>query len=155
MLSPSLSKSLLEGIFGIKSTVSFPGVAYLGISTTDPGADGTSFSEPSPSTGYSRCLIGKVNNKEATYMEVSELETEHNRIIRNNRMILMDMLTTDVGANGTHYLLFSEEDGGVPYAWGQLKDAITLAADRVVVFKEGNLELELTDAQATASAASE
>ena len=155
MLSPNLSKDLLQAIFGIKGSVSFPGVAYLGISTTDPGGDGTAFTEPPSSTGYARCLIGKVNNSDVTYMTISTEESDYNRVIRNHRMILMDMLTSDVGANGTHYLLFSTPTGGTPYAWGQLKDAITLAADRVVVFKEGNLELELTDAQATASAASE
>lgn len=156
MLSPSLSKSLLEAMFGIKNTVTFPGTAYLGISTTDPGPDGTAFSEPDPATtGYARCLIGKQGNTDVQYMAVSTEEADYSRVISNNRMILMDMLTADVGANGTHYLLFSTPEGGAPYAWGQLKDAIILEHDRVVVFKEGNLEIELTDAQAVAAATTE
>lgn len=145
MLNTSLSNDILQAMFGIKTTVTFPGTTYLGISTKDPGDTGADFDEPDPSTGYARCLIGKTNNTDVQYMA---LKSGTNRIITNKRMILMDMLTADVGAEGTHYLLFSNPTGGSPYAWGKLKDAITLSADRVVVFKEGNLEIELTDAEA-------
>ena len=57
MITNTLANQVLNLICGNGSSVS-GGTAYLALSTTTTNVDGTNFSEPSDSAGYSRVLIG-------------------------------------------------------------------------------------------------
>lgn len=160
MISESLSNSILSALFGNTNSVTFPGAAYLGISMSKPADDGTGFSEPDPeTTGYERKLIGKVGMSDVTHMAIStednNKEKHKERSITNIKMIMMNMMLQSAPSDGIYYGLFSAAKGGTPYAWGKLKDPVSLAADRVVVFKVNDLMVTLTDEEAITASATE
>ena len=103
---------------------------YVGLSTTAPNKNGSGVSEPS-GNGYKRKpMAGK-------------LGTPSNGSLTNTDEIHFNMAT---GAWGTctHYVLYSSETGGTPFAYGQLETAISPTNEKVAIIPAGSITMSIT-----------
>lgn len=61
MLTTSVKKSILTAIAGLSTSTSLSAGYYMGLSTTEPTAEGGNFTEPAADTGYARININSTS----------------------------------------------------------------------------------------------
>lgn len=112
--------------------------AYLGLSSTQPQANGQGVTEPT-GNGYSRKLIGVAGVSASQLMA----DPETNTISNTNEEIHFNKATGDWG-ECLYVCIFDKATGGNLLAYGQLTGSISPVANTVPVIEKGAIILSLT-----------
>ena len=128
MLSDYLVKKLLDHLFG-KATFTAPTI-YVALSTTDPGEDGTTITEPTDAS-YARAVTA------ASDWEATILAT---RVVTNVTVIDFPASSEPQG-DIAYFALYDDPDTGQGnFLWGGTLDApVTVGTDFVASFDIGAL----------------
>lgn len=113
--------------------------AYLALSSTEPNASGGGVTEPLPSTGYQRKLIG---NAEAGQYG-SLLGEPTNGSITNNDEIHFNEAVSSWGTQ-QYVCIFDAPTGGNLIAWGSLTTNITPTANTVPVIRTNGFVITIS-----------
>jgi len=127
-LSNYLENKLLDHITG-KSSYSAP-TCYVGLSTADPGDDGSGLAEPS-GNGYARVETS-----------ASDWNSASGGSITNAEAISFPAATGNWGTI-THVVLFDAASGGNMLASGALDSSQAISTDQVARFAAGTLTISL------------
>jgi len=119
---------ILDHLFGKGSYT--PPTIYVGLSTADPGDDGTGLSEPS-GNGYARVATS-----------ASDWNAASGGALDNTNAIEFAEATGSWGTL-THFALFDASSGGNLLAHGALTQAKTIASGDTAQFAAGNLDVSL------------
>lgn len=137
-----LENTVLNLVFG-GTAFSPSGNLYLGFSTTTPAEDGTNFTEPSPTGGYQRAIVG--NNKSAAtgWTTASQLGTSGE--LRNNGVITFGVASGGWGTL-THYGLFDQPGNGSGnmYTMAAISGgSVTVAPNTTLSVASGQLSIRI------------
>lgn len=146
MITTTFSDYILNKIFAqATSTVTWPNVCYLGLSTEEPGADGSNFTEfatiipesDNQSTGYERIDI------------TSHMSTASNQSITNTKEIHFLEAQIEWG-RANYFGVFSAKTGGKPIFWGAINQeedgtvtGALIEANNVAIIPAGQLTVTL------------
>lgn len=107
--------------------------AYIGLSSTEPDADGGNITEPPSSNGYARVAASQGGFSAS------------NKQIKNNNYIYFPLATSDWGT--CPYLCIFDSSGSnakLRY-YGALSNVQEIVADTVPLFRPNALEIHFTD----------
>ena len=110
---------------------------YVGLSTTEPNADGTNVTEP-VGNGYARVLLG--NTSQALTQKMGEVSNGH---VENNEIIYFPEATGSWGTI-THFCIFNSASSGNLLAFGALSTSILPVANTIPIVRIGELDLSLS-----------
>lgn len=119
---------ILDHIFGKGSYT--PPTIYVGLSTADPGDDGTGLSEPS-GNGYARVQTA-----------ASDWNSASGGSLDNAEVIEFSEATGDWGTV-THFALFDTASGGNLLAHGSLSQSKSIAGGDTARFAAGDLDVSM------------
>lgn len=102
---------------------------YIGLSTTTPTVSGSSFTEPSTSTGYRR-------------VQMSNMGTASDGQIQNSDYFFHFEALSDIGTV-THFGVFTGASGGTPIFWGELNTPLNITTGKVPLIRTGDLKIGL------------
>ena len=119
---------ILDHIFGKGSYT--PPTIYVGLSTADPGDDGTGLSEPS-GNGYARVQTA-----------ASDWNSASGGSLDNAEVIEFSEATGDWGTV-THFALFDAASGGNLLAHGSLSQSKSIAGGDTARFAAGDLDVSM------------
>ena len=123
MISNSKVNEILNSLTG-RSSLSAPSAIYLGLSATEPDANGGSLSEPSVAS-YARKLVGGTSNT-ANQM----FGTASGGVVKNNVEIQMQTARQDYGEKMLYWFLStSSTKGQSAFIWGRIKDVMREKAE--------------------------
>ena len=116
-------------VFNTKTTPALPTADYLGLSTTEPTADGTNVTEPQTDAGYARVQL--TNLGEPVDGKVKNTDT-----VRFNK-------STESWGTVTHYVVYDTQEAGSGnlLMYGELKTSRNVEPDTVIVIEKDALEL--------------
>jgi hypothetical protein len=126
------ANALLDKLLGASNDGTWPATVYIGLSTADPGADGSGFTEP-VGNGYARIAV---TNDGAGWSVAAAAEKPN--------AALIEFAAASGGAWGTlnHFGIFDALGGGNLRHWGPL-DTPTLVDDgEDVDFPAGSLKVK-------------
>ena len=133
MLTANTRKAILDNIAGIANTT-MPRGLYLALSTTTPADDGTNFTEPASSKGYSRVYIGPVTQEEPRNYPFEWVPAESGEDpytqIWNQYEIHFNAATDDWGSV-TYLGIFTAATGGSLVAYSELSSPVTVSAQSI------------------------
>lgn len=110
---------------------------YVGLSTTEPNADGTNVTEP-VGNGYARVLLGHSGQS-----MTQKMGTVANGHVENDEIIYFPEATGSWGTI-THFCIFDRASGGNLLAFGALNSPITPTANTIPIIRVGELDLSLS-----------
>jgi hypothetical protein len=119
---------ILDHLFG-KGSYTLPTI-HVGLSTADPGDDGTGLSEPS-GNGYARVATSAADWNSAS-----------GGALDNANAIEFPQATGNWGSI-THFALFDASTGGNMLAHGSLTQSKTIASGDTARFSAGDLDVSL------------
>lgn len=123
---------IMGNVFNTKTTPVLPTTYYVGVSTTEPQADGTGVTEPSD-TAYSRVLLDSLTEPD-------------DGVITNDQDVEFNDSTTDwsTAANPlTHFVVYDAQTGGHLLFGEHLKKTKIVQSDSRLSFPAGELEFRL------------
>ena len=135
-LSNSIKNEILDKVTGRT------GVAYLGLSSTQPSESGTTvtnITEPSGG-GYARVLVGSSTGSQYTCL----FPSASGGSVSNNKQIKFDMATASWGTMTYGVLFDGTGSGARVLGWGALTESITVAADKVPVVPVNGVTISIT-----------
>lgn len=106
------------------------GETYIGLSTTEPNANGGNFSQPSSTTGYERVRFGEVDTSKAA------------QIANKNIIFFNETLNGGYGTI-THFGLFESKTASTPFFVGALNAPLTVGEGYVPIFRAHQLVIGL------------
>lgn len=121
----------MNHIFHTSQESSLPDTYWIALSTTDPLEDGTNFTEPSTSTGYTRVAFSGI-----TYST--------NGVVQNGSALFFPESTGDQGIV-THWGFFDSPTVGEGnlILFGELEHHRVVGIETILSFKPEYLKLEL------------
>ena len=137
MVTNNLLKFVLNTLGGNNST----GSAYLALSTTDPGRDGTNITEPR-GNGYERKLLGA--SSQTKLMGQPTENTITNKVTITNAEEIHFNEATGSWGEIKYFAIFTTKTDGTIYYSGQLTSPISPVDGSVVVIKKGELSISLS-----------
>ena len=138
MITQATANSILNAFFGRSQYATLAPTCYIGLSTTTPDAAGGNFTEPAPTTGYSRVLIGIYNQSNTLLMDAASGGT-----ISNSSNIIFFPEATSAWGTITHFGIFSSKTGNTPIMWGALSTPISVPSGYIPIFRAGALNVTL------------
>lgn len=137
MMTTTLRNSLLNNWFR-GTSYSMPSTYYIGLSTTDPLADGTNVHEPSGKS-YKRVAVAANSINFAT---ASDGKIANNKVIRFSEAL-------EVWADSlnpiTHYVIYDAQKGGNLLFFGALTRSIEVPISSIVEVPIGGIVTELSN----------
>ena len=116
---------------------------YLGLSLTEPNADGSNFTEPEYAYGYSRMILGEGEGWRYHAISFAQSVGNGSYYVFNDKEIEFPQATALWGTL-THFGLFSSLNATArPLVWGRLSTAVTIERNHVPLFKYGAFSLWL------------
>lgn len=126
---------------------------YLGLSKTEPNADGTGATEPS-GCNYSRVQITSSLSKRFKSKHLNEsTATLHQGLVGNTRDIIFPEarnpsdINAATGGDWTtgderirYWILFSSATGTTPFAWGELSQPVEIKTHDIFTIRAGEFE---------------
>lgn len=151
MITNRTANAILNAMTGKAQNASIASRAFIGLSSTEPNAQGQGITEP-VGGGYERKQIGYYNDTYGQYMG-----TPVDGVITNNQEIHFNEATGDWGEQ-KYVCIFDAATGGNLVAWGELGEyeggdafsgtwkakSITPKANTVVVLKVGNVRISIS-----------
>ena len=118
-------------LFGSKTTPALPTDYYVGLSTTQPSADGSGITEPLASAGYAR-------------VKVTSFSTPSNGVVTNASSVEFPDSTASWGTI-THFVIFDSGTRGSGNAlmYGALDEPRTVEKASVMTFRTGGITLSV------------
>lgn len=117
--------------------------AYIGLSTTTPSTDGTNFTEPSASAGYSRAFICTYNAGAGWNNKMTTTASGGVGTSTSNDIIFFPEATASWGTV-THFGLFASATATTPVIFGELTNPVTIQANYVPLFRTGQLIITIS-----------
>ena len=114
-------------VFGSASVPSIPSAYYIGLSTTQPNANGTNVTEPASAGGYARVRLNSIGNPQ-------------NGAVTNTSAISFNESTSSWGVV-THFVVYDAATGGNLLMYGELTSPRTVDAATTIAIKPGDLSL--------------
>lgn len=109
-LTDTIKEQLLDNMLGDSSATPLnQATVYVGLSTTDPGSDGTGFTEP----------VGGAYARQASTNDATNWPDSSSGEKTNANVISYPAATSGWGTI-SHWGLFLAASGGTPVAWGEL-----------------------------------
>ena len=137
MISNTYANKVLNLICGVSDALSLPDKLYLGLSASAPNASSgalpSSNGEPTAAS-YARTVVGGSSG-------TKKFGSASGGIISNNAEIQFLTARTDWGT--MKYFFLSESATGVAILWGEIAGGVTIGAETVPVFYEGDLRASL------------
>lgn len=134
-----LEHATLDLMFG--ATAFTPsGTLYVGLSTTTPGEDGSSFTEPSSASGYNRAAIPNVKASTSGWSSAAQLSTSGE--IHNQGTVSFGTASGNWGTI-THAGIFNSLAGGNLLTANALTVQKTPTSGDVVSFPSGAISIRL------------
>lgn len=127
-------KNLVAGnLFRSKVSPALPTTYYLGLSTTEPTADGANVTEPSAASGYAR-------------VELTELSEPASGVVSNTASLSFEESSGDWGTV-THFAIFDSQTvgSGNLLIYGPLSTPRTVETATIMTVKAGYLKLSIQD----------
>lgn len=107
---------------------------YLGLGSSLPTLEGTNYTEPSSSLGYTRTQIS-IDNVTFTYNDTEDCVENKNKILIPSGIGLWE--------NITYWMLFDKETNGNLLAYGELDKTYTIIPDVMFILLKGNLKFKI------------
>lgn len=123
---------IMGNLFKGRTTPALPDHFYVGLSTTEPLADGTNVTEPSASS-YSR-------------VEITSLGAPINGQVKNEDVVLFPPASSSWGTI-THYTLFDAATNGNLLMANALTTPRSIVSESQARFNVGALKFSLSDAE--------
>lgn len=128
--------NIMGNLFRTSTGTALPQNYYIGLSSTQPSADGTNVTEPSTSnTGYAR-------------VRLTSLTAPANGVINNASAISFPESTSDwfpSSAPATYYVIYDAQSGGNLLMYNQLTTSRIIETNTIATIKANSLYLQLTD----------
>jgi hypothetical protein len=115
-LSDTVMNAVLDELFG-GVAYSTPSILYVGLSTTQPGSDGSNVTEPT-GNGYTRCAYAN---------DTTNWPSAANRTKTNATVIAFPTPTGDWGSIG-YFVIYDAATGGNFYGWGELPAPVVVTS---------------------------
>ncbi len=132
-----LEHASLDHVFG-GTTFTASGTLYVALSTTTPLEDGTSFTEPSTSSGYAR--VGVTNNK--TNWSTAAQNSTSGEVF--NRTAITFPTSTGGWGTVTHFGIFDNPTAGNLYVQAALSGGSqTININNQISFASGTLRIRM------------
>lgn len=131
-----LEHATLDYLFGATSYTP-SGTLYVALSTTTPAEDGTSFTEPSSASGYSRVAV--TNNK-TNWSNAAQVSTSGS--IHNNTAITFGQASGNWGTI-THAGLYDASISGNLLTQSALQTSKTVASGETLSFPSGGFIIRM------------
>lgn len=123
-------KNCVSGnIFGTKTDPAIPASYYIGLSTTEPNAEGSNVTEPSGDAGYAR-------------VQLANLSEPVDGVVSNNQDVTFDESTSSWGTI-THYVIYDQLTGGNLLLYNSLTTPREVEAASIMTIKSGSLKLKV------------
>ena len=127
---------VMGNLFKTKTTPALPGAYYIGLSTSEPTAEGLNTGEPSTSgTGYARVLLADLSEPEAG-------------AITNTAAVSFPESITDWGSM-LYYVVYDAATGGNLLFYGALSISRSVEPNTVITIKAGELTITLRNPSIT------
>ena len=107
---------------------------YLGLGSSLPTLEGTNYTEPSSSLGYTRIQMS-IDNVTFTYNDTEDCVENKNKILIPSG--------TGLWENITYWMLFDKETNGNLLAYGELDKTYTILPDVIFILLKGNLKFKI------------
>ena len=142
MFTNTGASSVLRNLVGEESSSSIS--AYLALSTTAPGKNGSNVTEPPEYSGYKRVLIGSTNSSYGNVNYFGTPVTNDLGVteIVNTNQIHFDEVLSDWGTL-THFAIYRSATGGTPIYVGELKASLTPTVNSIVIIRAGEMKISL------------
>lgn len=122
-------------VFGSKTSPALPTRYYVGVSSTEPAADGTNVTEPGTGLGYVR-------------VEITNLSEPTNGSVTNTSNIDFAESTGDWGTM-SYYTIYDSINGGNLLMYGRLSSSRRIEAATVLTIRAGALNLAAVNPAST------
>lgn len=130
-LTDTIKEQLLDNMLGDSSSAPLAQTPiYVGLSTTDPGADGTGFTEP----------VGGAYARQSSTNDATNWPAASSGQKVNGQLISYPQATAAWGTV-THWGVFLADTGGSPVAWGELDTPRVVASGDQFQHSAGKLVL--------------
>ncbi len=129
----SVANSMLDAEIGSGGTGVMPDPVYVALSTADPGADGSGFTEPGGGIAYARVSVA---NTAVEWPAAASAQKSNANAVN---------FAQATGSWGTisHWGLYSAVSGGTLLVWGELDTPRAIAANDQAQFGPGELVIGL------------
>ena len=132
-LDPSVANAMLDTELGSDGAGVMPDPIYIALSVTDPGPDGSGFTEPGGGIGYARVSMA---NSAAEWPAASSAQ-------KTNANAVNFAQATGAWGTASHWGAYSASSGGTLLVWGELDTPRPIVADDQAQFGPGELVVEL------------
>lgn len=127
---------IMGNVFRTSTGTALPSSYYIGLSSTEPTAEGGNVTEPSGTgTGYTR-------------VQLTSLTAPSDGVINNASVISFPESTTDwfpSSAPAQYYVIFDAQSGGNLLMYNQLTTSRIIETNTIATIKANSLYLQLTD----------
>lgn len=137
MITHYFANKILPLLIGKASTLNSATSIYVGLSTTEPDADGTNVTEPS-GNGYARVLLG--HSSQSMTQKMGEISAGE---VSNDEIIYFPEATGSWGTI-THFCIFDAASGGNLLAYGGLSTPIQPVANTIPIIRIGELTISIS-----------
>lgn len=141
--SVSYSNNILNYLFAKVTSLTPPGLVYIGLCTNDPEADGGTFTELS-GNNYARLLLSSKGDTYPNYFGNAS-----DRTIKNRYQMVFNKATGD-WETAYGFGLFSSATGGEPFYYGALDAPVFVPAQAVAIFDPETFSITLPAQDSTA-----
>lgn len=136
MLTHLFANQILNLLGGRLSSINY-GTIEIGLSYTTPTLEGTGYTEPSPSTGYQRMLLGAYTQSLSQLLDPAS----NSEIKNGTKNIFFPKAIINYDSPITHFLIFS---GNTLLAYGPLVTPVLPVANSVPLIEPNNLVIDFT-----------
>lgn len=131
MVSTYFLNCIMGNLFRSQTSPALPASYYVGLSLTEPQANGTGVREPSDS-GYARLSLANVS-------------VPSNGIVTNTEALTWEEVAADWGTV-THFVIYDQLSGGNLLCGGKFPKPRTIQEGMTVIFQPDALRITLKDA---------
>lgn len=131
MTSTYFLNCIMGNVFKTQLSSTLPDRVYLGLSSTEPSADGSNVTEPSDTAGYAR-------------VELTTLSEPNNGVITNNNDVSFPESSASWGTM-THFVIYDDVVDGNLLMYEALTQSRSVEEATIVTVKSGGLKLILAN----------
>lgn len=134
MISNTYANKILNVMCGVADNLSIPANLYLGLCSGEPVASNGAITGEPTAASYSRIVVGGSSG-------TKHFGQASGGIISNSEEIQFKTAREDFGT--MNYFFLAESQTGPAIMWGEISGGVTIGADTVPTFYEGELRISL------------